>query len=425
MEKVMKRMKLAVVIMLLPLLCACLCACGGGRQAGDDSNPSGTLQMGCFYEDDLIVLSAPERFLYSDWEGSGFQSICTDPTCSHLSDSCSARTFHRDDVVDEENLGLAYHDRLIILHSYAELVDHDGSTTDGRMGLDVSYVWHTDIYEADLDGRNRKCRLSFDGGIGSVGLNDSAVLKDGVLYFGGPVETRFATEYDDEGTLLRNETHQNDAFYAVNLEDYSVQRFAETEGRDGASYSYYVSIYEGYVYARTLEAYSGCGNWYCIDLTTGECEEIMSFESDEPWFCGAVGDYVYYCYDNRPVLYVMDIGTKTEREVLRVEKDRDFLVASVLKDQIWVMTDYCMEEGSYMTEYTVLNAEGEAMDFYHFDEYILFWGMVGERLIYSRVFPEEEMGWVDFSDAGNLIERGVLIGYADGRHNDPLLFRTD
>ncbi len=425
MEKVMKSMKHAVITMLLPLLCVCLCACGGRHHAAAGSNPSGTLQIGCFYEDDRIVLSAPERFLYSGWEGGGFQSICTDPTCSHLSDSCSARTFYSDDVMNGDNLGLVYRDRLIILHSYAEHVDHDGLTTDGRMGLDVSDVWHTDIYEADLDGRNRKYRSSFDGGIGSVKLNDSAVLMDGVLYFGGPVETRFTTEYDDEGTLLREETRQSDAFYAVNLEDYSVQRFAETEGKDGASYSYYVSIYDGYVYARTLEAYLACGDWYRIDLETGECEEIMSFESDVPWFCGAVGDCIYYYYDNGPALYVMEIGTKTEREVLRVEKDRDFLVASVLKDQIWVMTDYCMDEGSYMTEYTVLNAEGEAVDFCHFDEYILFWGMVGDRLIYSSVFPEEKMGWVDLSDVKNLLKRGVLIGYADGRHNDPLLFRTN
>lgn len=78
-----------------------------------------------------------------------------------------------------------------------------------------------------------------------------------------------------------------------------------------------------------------------------------------------------------------------------------------------------------MTEYTVLNAEGETVDFYHFDEYILFWGMVGDRLIYSKVFPEEEMWWADLSDIENLTERGVLIGYAYGRQNDPLLYSTN
>lgn len=414
--------------MLLPVLCTCLCACGEERQAAGGetaSNTLGTLQMECFYEDDAIILSAPEGFLISGWEGGGFQSVCTDPTCSHLSDSCSARTFHRDNVMNGDNLGLVYHDRLIILYSYAEYVSHDTQATVGAACYDVSYVWHTDIYEADMDGRNRKYRSSFEGGIGSVGLNDSAVLENGVLYFGGPIEERFIMEYDDEGAVLRNETIYSDAFYSVDLADYSVQRFAEIEGKEGVSYSYYVSIYDGYVYAVASEGYVGCGNWYRINVETGECEEIMNFASGIPWFLGAIENQIYYCYDDKLILCAMDIGTKEERELLRVENDLAFLEASVFDDRIWVLTDYSMEEGNYMTEYTVLNAEGETVDFYHFDEYILFWGMVGDRLIYSKVFPEEEMWWADLSDIENLTERGVLIGYAYGRHNDPLLYSTN
>lgn len=426
MEKAMKSMKHAVITLLLPLLCVCLCACGGKHHAAADSNPSGTLQMGCFYEDDLIVLSAPERFLYSGWEGGGFQSVCTDPTCDHLSDSCSARRVHKDGAANGDNLALVYRDRLIILHSYAEHVDNGAETADGRIGLDVSYVWHTDIYEADLDGRNRKYRSSFDGGIGSVSLNDSAVLENGVLYFGGPIETRIIRKCDGEGTFLRPEEIQNDAFYGVNLEDYSVRRFAENEGRDGISYSYYVSIYDGYVYAAASEAYLGCGSWQRIDLETGECEEIMSFDADVPRLLGAVGDQIYYRRDNDLTLYTMDIKTKEERAVFKLEKELAFLEAEVFNDRIWVLTDYCMEEGSYMTEYTVLNAEGEAVDFCHFDEYILFYGVVGDRLIYSTaIYPEAKMGWVALSDAKNLTEQGVDIGYSFGKYNDPLFNHTN
>ena len=426
-ENDMKKVRHMVITMLLPLLCACLCACGESGKKEEGKKNSGILQMGCFYEDDLIVLSAPERFLYSEWDGGGFHSICTDPTCSHLSESCSARVFPESGMM-ENSLGLVYCDRLILLHSYAEHVDHDSQAAEGAKCFDISYVWHTDVYEADLDGQNRKYRSSFDGSIGSV---NSAVLENGVLYFGGPIEIRRITEYDEKGAVLRDEALYSGAFYGVNLEDYSVRRFTETEGRDSLSYSYYVSVYDGDVYARVREAYLECGNWYRIDPETGECEEIMRFESDEPWFCGVVGDSVYYYYNNRPTLYAMDIGTKTEREVLRVEKDRSFLVASVLKDQIWVMTDYSMEEGNYMSEYTVLNAEGEAVDFYHFDEYLLFYGVVENRLIYSvssfgeEVYWEEEMYWADLSDTANLRERSVLIGNADGEKNDPLLYRTN
>mgnify|MGYP002081933581 CR=1 FL=1 len=422
---VMKSMKYAVIMMLLPLMCACLCACGGDRQTDRSENVSGTLQMGCFYEEDMIVLSAPERFLYSGWEGGGFQSVCTDPTCNHLSDSCSARTFHKADRVNWCNLGLVYRDRLIILHSYVEHVDYRSQSADGAGNYDYSEVWHTDIYEADLDGRNRKYRSSFDGGIGSVNLNDSAVMEDGMLYFGGPVEARSTMEYDDGGTLLYHELIYSDAFYGVNLEDYSVRRFAENKEKDGMSYSYYVSIYDGYVYAAASECYLECGNWYRIDPGTGECEEIMRFDSDVPLFFGAVGNQVYYRRNNDLTLYTMDVKTKEERAVFKLEKELAFLEAAVFDDRIWVLTDYCMEAGSYMTEYTVLNAEGEVVDSCHFDEYILFYGLVGDRLIYSSVFPEEKMGWVDLSDVRNLIGRGILIGYADGRHNDPILYNTN
>lgn len=422
----MKTTKYAVIPALLTLMCVCLCACGGNGHAEEGKGASGILQMGCFYEEDLIVLSAPERFLYSGWEGGGFQSVCTDPTCNHLSDSCSARTFHNDGIMSGDNLGLVYRDRLIILHSYAEHVDNGAATADGRIGLDVSYVWHTDIYEADLDGRNRKYRSSFDGGIGSVSLNNSAVLENGVLYFGGPVETRVIREYDGDGTVLRDEEIQNDAFYGVDLEDYSVRRFAENEGRDGISYSYYVSIYDGYVYAAASEAYLGCGSWHRIDLETKECEEIMRFDADVPRLFGAVGDQIYYCRDNDLTLYTMDVKTKEERAVFKLEKEFASLEAVVFDDRIWVLTDYCIEEGSCMTEYTVLNAEGEAVDSCHFDEYILLYGVVGDRLIYSTaIFPEAKMGWVALSDVKNLIERGVDIGYSLGKYNDPLFSHTN
>ncbi|MBD5533448.1 MAG: hypothetical protein HDQ98_14825 [Lachnospiraceae bacterium] len=129
----------------------------------------------------------------------------------------------------------------------------------------------------------------------------------------------------------------------------------------------------------------------------------------------------------------MDVGTQEEREVLAMEQDRAFVVATVMEDQIWVMTDYSMEEGSYMSEYTVLNKEDDVVDLCHYDEYILFYGVVGDRLIYSKnLFSNEEMWWVDEemwwadkSDIANLTERGVYIGHADGRYNDPIFYSAD
>lgn len=432
----MKRSQNVMTAMILWVVAICLCACGGDGRAKKEENTSGVLQMGCFYEDNIITLSASDRFMYSEWEPAGFEYICTDPTCSHLSDSCSAWTFHDNGGLEnggfEKNLCVVYQDRLVILDSYAEHVDHDSYVMDGVTNLDVSYVWHTDVYEADLDGRNRKCKLSFAGSIGSVTATFAAVMEEGVLYFGGPIESRIIMEYDDTGVVSRNEVIHSDAFYALDLEDYSVKMFAEAEGKDSMSYSYYVGIFDGYVYARTSESWHWSGDWYRMDMETGEWEEIKHFDSDTPWFLGAIGDTVYYYYD-KPVLYAMDVGTQEEREVLAVEQDRDFLVAAVMEDQIWVMTDYSMEKGSTMTEYTVLNAEDDAVGLYHYDNYILFYGVVGDRLIYSKNlfsneemwWADEEMWWADKSDIADLAERGVYIGHADGRYNDPIFYSAD
>lgn len=410
--------------MLLLMMGVCLCACGRNGQTAEGEPASGILQLGCFYEDNIIVLSAPERFLYSEWEPIGFEYICTDPTCSHTSDSCSARTY-QDDSVQEQNLGVVYHDRLIIVHSYQEHVDHGSHVIDGVTKVDVSYVWHTDVYEADLDGENRKRKLSFDGGIANVSLAFAAVLEEGVLYFGGPIESRIVMEYDEEGVVSRNEVIQSDAFYAVDLEDYSVRLFAEADGKDSMSYSYYVGVFDGLIYARTSDAWFGRGAWYRFDEETGECEEIMYFDSDAPYFFGVIEDNVYYYYQGKPVLYAMDMETKEERKVLEAGTDQFFLEAAVFEDQIWVLTDYSMEEGNYMSEYTVLNAAGEVIDFCHYDDYILFYGVVGDRLIYCTAFPEGKMWWADRSDIKNLTERGTYIGYEDARYHDVLSYGTE
>lgn len=432
----MKRSQNVMTAMILWAMAICLCACGRSEKA-ERENTSGILQKGCFYEDNIITLSAMDRFMYSEWEPAGFEYICTDPTCSHLSDSCSAWTFHDNGGLEnggfEKNLCVVYQDRLVILDSYEEHVDHDSYVMDGVTNLDVSYVWHTDVYEADLDGRNRKCKLSFAGSIGSVTATSAAVMQEGVLYFGGPIESRIIMEYDDTGAVSRNEVIHSDAFYALDLEDYSVELFAETEGKDSMSYSYYVGIFDGYVYARASESWWGSGIWYRINMETGEWKEIVHFDSNAPWFLGAIGDAVYYYYDDKPILYVMDVGTQEEREVLAMEQDRAFVVAAVMENQIWVMTDYSMEEGSYMSEYTVLNKEDDVVDFCHYDEYILFYGVVGDRLIYSKnMFSNEEMWWVDEemwwadkSDIADLTERGVYIGHADGRYNDPIFYSAD
>jgi len=45
-----------------------------------------------------------------------------------------------------------------------------------------------------------------------------------------------------------------------------------------------------------------------------------------------------------------------------------------------------------------------------------------EKLFHYSAYTRERK---DLSDVRNLIGRGILIGYADGRHNDPILYNTN
>ncbi|MCM1087663.1 MAG: YgdI/YgdR family lipoprotein, partial [Muribaculaceae bacterium] len=58
----------------------------------EKTSKTGVLSYQYFYGEDEIALTSTEHFMYSDWEPVEFDYICTDPACSHLIESCSART---------------------------------------------------------------------------------------------------------------------------------------------------------------------------------------------------------------------------------------------------------------------------------------------------------------------------------------------
>ena len=167
-------------VTLLLILSFAGIGCGDGQQSEDTVQMKGTkaglMSHGFFLEEDGIVISSGERFLYSDWEPVEFDYICMDPTCSHLDNSCSARTI-QDEASVLKDFSVIYQDRLIILHAYSRLTVNELSET----VQEWSMVYQTDVYEADPDGSNRRKKVTFSGVIDSQSMSYAAVLADGKL----------------------------------------------------------------------------------------------------------------------------------------------------------------------------------------------------------------------------------------------------
>lgn len=402
------------------LICL-LCGCSGSPQAEErdqkevDTHIEGILHYNYFYEEDGILYSSSDRFMYSEWNPVEFDYICTDLTCDHRQSDCSAIKVSQGDIGGE--FALYYNDKLIIIDSYSMNVDEGSSPEDDK--ITMSNTWKTDVYEADVDGTNRKKVQSFSGSVFSYVAN-AAVLVNGKLYFGGATEDKTEIFLDDKtGVQTDVVVTYDDVIYCVDLNDYSIETFAETKGKDDSAYSYNMKVFDGHVYAIEYSSQADKAMWYRINIADNTCSEIIQFDSNMPRFVGAIEDTVYYYYEEEPVLYAMDVEKLEEREVLSVELDS--IYAWILDGQLLVQTDNSMEEGSYFSEYTLFDSEGNAGQVYHFDDYVTFFEGLGDKLIFVKPFDEgRSEWWCEKDDLADLLDKGIYIGDFLGSNNDKL-----
>ena len=432
-RKARKRKQRIPFIALLLILSLVGSGCGDNRQTKDSAQASqteradtaskeGIMSHGYFFEEDGIVVSSRERFLYSDWEPVEFDYICMDPTCTHRTEKCSARTI-QDENGMLKDFSLVYQDRLIILHAYLQLTVNELSET----VQEWNHVYQTDVYEADPDGSNRRKVAAFSGSLGSLTMSYAAVLVDGKLYFGGPSKERIRMLYDAQGQYLTYEEWIDDGIYCLDLNDYTLETFAVTENKEvkeEEGYQYQLYEYDGMVYGTISNFQGGDAVWYRIDPEAGICEEILRFDSNAAWFGGAIGDKVYYFYeDNGETLYVRDLAAGAEeREVVTITAEGMIAMPFVLDGQLLLITDFLLEGENHMAEYTVLDPEGKELDRIRYDEYINFLDVVGDRLIYFKPDSDSnwETWWVDKEDLADLSEKGVRIGPGIGESLDTL-----
>ena len=426
-----KRKQEILLLALLLIMSLAGTGCGEGGQPESPARSSqaegtervskeGALSYGYFFEEDGIVVSSKERFLYSDWEPVEFDYICTDPICSHQVESCSART-----VQDEKSMlkdfSLIYRDRLIILHTYFILEINQSSET----VQEWNHIYQMDVYEADLDGSNRRKVAAFSGGIGIPHITHAAVLADGKLYFGGPTEEREKVELGAQGEWLTFELWTSAAFYCLDLNDYTVETYMIMENKEGdPSYLYQVYEYDGMLYWMINFVRDDSAVLYRSTPGAGVCEEILRFDSYDVMFGGVIGDTVYYWYESsRNTLRARDISAGAEeREIMTVPGADMFASPFVVDGQLLLMREGRMEEKERMTEYVVLDPQGKIVDTIRYDDYITFLDAMGDRIIYFRPDSDAkwEVWWAYKEDLKNLSEKGVRIGPYNGWRLDTL-----
>lgn len=428
-NKTNQRICFAVLLLVLSLAGT---GCGDGQQAKnpaqtpsregtETASKAGSLSFGYFFEEDGIVVSSRDHFLYSDWEPVECDYICMDPTCSHLNESCSARTI-QDESSILRDFSVVYQDRLIILHAYSRLEINDLSET----VQDWNRVYQTDVYEANSDGSNRRKIATFSGSIDSPTMTHAAILADGKLYFGGPSEEKFRMELNVLGLWMTLESWVSDAVYCLDLNDYTLETFAVTEDKeikDGEdAYQYQLYEYDGMIYGIISNFQGDSAVWYRIDPEAGVCEEILRFDNNVAMFGAAIGNTVYYMYENSwETLYARDLAAgAAEREIITVTGENMSALPFVVDGQILCMTDYCLEGEDRMAEYTVLDPEGKALDRIRYDDYIIFMDVVGDKIIYFRGYPDWEVWWADKEDHKDLSDKGVRIGPLNGTKLDTL-----
>ncbi|MDE6639024.1 MAG: hypothetical protein K2K63_00675 [Acetatifactor sp.] len=398
--------------------------CGDGRRAEDPAQTetalkAGALSDGYFFEEDGIVVSSRDHFLYSDWEPVEFDYICMDPTCSHLNESCSARAI-QDESSILRDFSLLYQDRLIILHAYSRLEINEVSET----ARDWIRVYQTDVYEADPDGSNRRKMATFSGSIDSPTMTHAAVIADGKLYFGGPSEESDRMELDALGLWMTLESWVSDAIYCLDLNDYTLETFAVTEDKEirEDAYQYQLYEYDGMIYGIISNFQGDSAAWYRIDPEAGVCEEIMCFDSNVARFHGAIGNTVYYWYENSwKTLYARDLAAETEeREIISATGEDMIVISFILDGQLLCMTEYRYEGEDRMAEYMVIDPEGNILDRIRYDDYITFLDVVGDKIMYFRGYPDWGVWWAEKEDMKDLLDKGVRIGPLNGAKLDTL-----
>lgn len=438
-----KRNIILAAVIFCMLVCSVGCNNGGDSSEKNNSTENSTADNGAdapatnypsadgmssynyFFSKDGIGYT-DERFMSSEWDEAGYQYLCTDFTCDHKTEVCSALIPVPDaNTSYSEAVYFEREDKIVIFSSYKVAVF--GERADKKWD-DADY-YYTDIYEADLDGSNRKLIKTIEA---EFKQNNSYLMIGDKVIFGG-MKSEISVLDSFGGMKTAENTKYDNAVFCIDLNDYSVKEYEV----DNSKYygSYYTSEYDGYVYLVMRSPQVGGtdenGNdtiiddidekWYRIDIYEDTCELIHEFTDTQVAFNGVIDNVMYYSYYG-DVLYSKEIGKDTvEQEFMTVESDADLLVANIYEDRLIIMTECEIMDGEYHIKYTWYDSDKNEIKSHEYDEWIVFNIFLDDKIIYMKPFTKGvEQYWIDMEDVADLEDGGTYLGNLSGSDVDTI-----
>ena len=387
-----KTLVLSMIVLML-----CITACDSSEEVPQNNigidygliegEKNGACYLDYYIQDDCITSNKKGWYEISTYDNVDLENICLDPTCSHVTgSSCTANPIAHDNTMSR-SICVTYNNKLIVLDSYLE------QESDG--GLDDTHTWITDVYEADLDGSNRKCVLSFNGSFNACSLLDQNVMCNGKMYFGGEKYTIYRCEMDEEGMPVWSSESEH-AFFCVDLNDYTLTEYLTGPGELSSGDVY---MYDDVVYIAERRD----PNYRLYRITEdNEVEKLL--EKDRVIIpVGVIEDEFYYYYqnDSANVMYSMKFGS--DEETVFAE---NVYHAEVMYGKIYVLQTGWTDDYS---KHIVYDTDGNIVDIIEYDEYMYFCGNVGDKVIY---YDMAKVGIVDIENIKDIDTYGQDIGLA-------------
>lgn len=338
----------------------------------------------------LEGITASNGVIHSaSWEDLTFEIICTDPTCTHErygsltnpTPTCSAVTTQN---VTFNIESILYGGKRLLFVRTSEAIEYD------EYGAVSKQCHKTDVYECDLDGKNRKKLTSFDG---SWTGSTAGIICNNKLYFNNARNITYEvvdTYVDQNGNIgyeyIQYETCE---FCSLDLETMEFVSYATKEKTNGW-FGYFV-ITDNYLYCAIMDNDETI--LYRLDLKTNICEEVYR---DSNMFLPeeAIGSNLLIAYnigEDKWNIYLYNEETKTTKKILT---DMGSHYCCILENQFAIMTETVSEtekddEKDYVVEYSFFDESGNLTKKVHYNENIQFLFTLGEHLIYS-IGPNEK-----------------------------------
>lgn len=356
---------------------------------------------------EAIYTSTGAHYMRHDWNEEEYHYICNDIYCNHMDKSCTAFTADESDISCDNSLAFEYNGKLIILDAYLrngetalELNENESS---------VCSWTYTTIFEADLDGGNRRKVAEFLGGPSELAFFEircGLIVHDGIMYFAGAIshDVVFCADLETgEATTYEVETDQ---CYAVNLTDYSVQTFFPEQHINGKTLT--VSIFiDGddvcFCKSKFLDNYAN--NIKTVHVINKNGETVHEAELPNGSSVLDIRNDIAYIFTKDQNVISFDLGTNESSIVIE-----DVQGAGMLQDGFFCERHKDLTTLKDMIYYT-FDLDGNIQNSYKYDNFYAIGITYGDYFIVSDRL-QEKLYMIDPADLENLDENRIFIGYS-------------